>query len=153
MNTFGTIFSVFFIGLIVVFIILFIKRKVKLMLNPIFAIFLGIMTVFPVNFILVTLTPTTHSILAPVLKLVFSIFIGAFVATFFSRENNMLYGIFVAVFFLIFALIVFNIELTNNNEMDMIINFIELIFVPFILSVIMGGFIAKRYKEFIIKKT
>ena len=155
MNIFGNIFSVVYLGYITILIFFYARGKVRLMLNPVLAIMQGIMITFTVNYLILT---SIENILAVNfiiigILLAFSIFIGGFVATIFSRDNKALLGVITGIIFAVFILIVdYKDFMAYNIVMKLIIGLIIVIAVSMIPGGI-GGFIARKSKESIILRT
>lgn len=155
MSIFGNIFSVVYLGYIILLIYLYVKGKVRLMLHPILAIMQGIMITFTVNYLLLTLIQNiiaVNFIIIGIL-LAFSIFIGGFVATIFSRDNKAYYGLITGIIFAVFILFIDYKDFTAYNiAMKLIIGLIIVLGVSMTPGVI-GGFIARKSKESIIIRT
>jgi hypothetical protein len=155
MNLIGNILSVVYLVYITIIIFFFVKGKIKLMLHPILAIIQGIMISFTVNYLLLTLIQNfiaLNFIIIGIL-LAFSIFIGGFVATIFSNQNKVLFGVITGLIFALFVLYInYKDLMVYNNTMRLIIGLIIVIVVSMIPGGI-GGLIARRSKKSISKRT
>ena len=155
MNIIGNILTVVYLGYIIILIFLFVKGKIKLMLHPILAIIQGIMISFTVNYLLLAIIQNfvaVNFIIIGIL-LAFSIFIGGFVATIFSSQNKALFGVITGIIFAVFVLYIdYNDLMVYNNTMKIIIGLIIVIVISMIPGGI-GGYIARRSKESISKRT
>lgn len=155
MSIIGDIFSIVYLAYITILIFLNIKGKVKLMLHPILALIQGIMVTFTVNYLLLAFIQdiTEVNIISIGISLVFSIFIGGFVATIFSKDNKTLFGIVTGIIFAVYILIVdYNDFMAYNITMKLTIGLIILLIVSTLPGGI-GGFIGRKFKESIIKRT
>jgi hypothetical protein len=155
MNIFGNIFSVVYLGYIIILIFLYAKGKVRLMLHPLLAIMQGIMITFTVNYLLLTsiqdITAVNFIIIG--ILLAFSIFIGGFIATIFSRDNKALFGVITGIIFALFILIIdYKDFMEYNIVMKLIIGLIIVLAVSMVPGGI-GGFIARKSKESILLRT
>jgi len=149
MDIFGNIFSVVYLGYIIILIFLYVKGKVRLMLHPILAIIQGIMITFTVNYLLLTsienIMPVNFIIIG--IFLAFSIFIGGFVATIFSRDNKAIFGVITGIIFAVFILIVdYKDFMAYNIVMKLVIGLVIVLAVSMVPGGI-GGFIARKSKE------
>lgn len=135
----------------IVISVLYIKGKIKLMLNPIYAILLGYFVLFNVTtFLLIFFPLSKDSLLSTFLIIAISVFIGGFVATFFSKNNKILFGIIVGIFIWVFILVIgFRVGFVDITTAEI---FIVSNTIISLLSASLGGFIANKCKEFIIKK-
>ncbi len=155
MNIFGNIFSVFYLGYIIILIFLYIKGKVRLMLHPILAIMQGIMVTFTINYLLLASIQNIISINFIIIGilLAFSIFIGGFVTTIFSREFKAIFGVVTGIIFAVFILFVdYNDLVAYNINMKLTLGLIIVLAVS-ILPGGIGGLIARKSKESIIVRT
>jgi hypothetical protein len=155
MSTIANIFSVIYLGYISILIFFYAGGRVKLMLNPILAIMQGIMVTFSVNYILLAFIQdvTAISIFIIGALLAFSIFIGGFVATIFSRDNKIIFGVLTGLIFAVFILIVdYKDFMAYDITMKLTMGLIVLLVVSLLPGVI-GGYIARRSKESIMKRT
>ena len=155
MNIIGNILTFIYLGYITILIFLFVKRKIKLMLHPILAIIQGIMISFTINYLMLTFIQNfivVNFIIIGIL-LAFSIFIGGFVATIFSSQNKAIFGVITGIIFAVFILYIdYNNIMAYNNTMKLTIGLIIVLVVSMIPGGI-GGFIARRSKESIGKRT
>ena len=155
MNIIGNILSVVYLGYITILIFFFVKGKINLMLHPILAIIQGIMISFTVNYLLLTLIQNFLAVNFIIIgiTLAFSIFIGGFVATIFSNQNKAIFGAIAGIIFALFVLYIdYKDLIPYNNTMKLIIG----LFIVLVVSMIpggIGGFIARRSKESISKRT
>ena len=153
MNIFANIFSIFYIGYTIVYIIGYVKGNVKLTRYPIFPLLGGIIIIFTVSTLLNTLFHLSDSLLTGNILLAVSFFIGGFVATFESRDNKIQFAIYVGIIFLIFSLILgYNDYINSHSNIRTLEYFIISITIISLLFATIGGFIAYKCKEFIIKK-
>ena len=155
MSIIGNIFSVFYLAYIFVLIFLYAKGKVRLMLHPILAVIQGIMVTFTVNYLLLALIHNIVEVnlLITGILLAFSIFIGGFVATIFSRENKTSFGIITGIIFAVFILIIdYNDLMAYNITMKLTMGIIIFLGVSLLPGGI-GGFIARKSSESIIQRT
>jgi hypothetical protein len=155
MSTIANIFSVVYLGYISILIFFYAKGKVKLMLNPILSIMQGIMVTFSVNYLFLAFIQNIAAINLYIIGMIlaFSIFIGGFVATIFSRDNNALFGVITGIIFASFILIVdYKDFMAYNITMKITIGIIIVLIVSLLPGGI-GGFIARKSKESIIKRT
>jgi putative membrane protein (TIGR04086 family) len=154
MSIIGDIFSIVYLAYITILIFLNIKGKVKLMLHPILAIMQGIMVTFTVNYLLLEFIQdiTEVNIISIGILLAFSIFIGGFVATIFSKDNKTLFGIVTGIIFAVFILIVdYNDFMEYNITMKLTIGLIILLIVSMLPGGI-GGFIDENSKSPLLKE-
>jgi hypothetical protein len=155
MTIIGNIFSVVYLAYIFVLIFFYAKGKVRLMLHPILAIMQGIMVTFTVNYLLLALIHDIAGVnlLIIGILLAFSIFIGAFVATIFSRENKTSFGIITGIIFAVFILIIdYKNFMAYNITMKLTMGIIIFLGVSLLPGGI-GGFIARKVNESIIQRT
>ena len=155
MSIIGNIFSAVYLAYIFVLIFLYAKGKVRLMLHPILAVMQGIMVTFTVNYLLLALIHNIVEVnlLITGILLAFSIFIGGFVATIFSRENKTSFGIITGIIFALFILIIdYNDLMAYNITMKLTMGIIIFLGVSLIPGGI-GGFIARKSNESIIQRT
>ncbi len=155
MNMIGNILTFIYLGYITILIVFFVKGKIKLMLHPILAIIQGIMISFIVNYLMLTFIQNFIAINFIIIGilLAFSIFIGGFVTTIFSSQNRALFGVVTAIIFTLFVLYIdYKDLMAYNNTMKLTIGLIIVLVVGMIPGGI-GGYIARRSKESINKKT
>ncbi len=155
MSIIGNIFSVVYLAYIFVLIFLYAKGKVRLMLHPILAVMQGIMVTFTFNYLLLALIHDNVEVnlLITGILLAFSIFIGGFVATIFSRENKTVFGIITGIIFAVFILIIdYKDFMAYNITMKLTMGIIIFLCVSLLPGGI-GGFIARKSNESIIQST
>ena len=147
MNTFASVLSIFVISFIIIITFLYIKGKIKLMLNPYYAIILGYFVFLNVTNLLPILFPSII-LIYPLLLIAISVFFGGFVATFFSKDNKIVFGIIVGIIALIFALV---IGFTGEGFVNIKIEELYIVYNTIItlLPASAGGLIAYKCKEFI----
>ena len=114
------------------------------------------MTFFLVSDLLITFlfinTNLTHSLVIAI-----PMIIGGFVATFLSRDNKRIYGIILGIIISMILgisdlILSYEDLISHNLNIGQYISFWVYIFIIILISGVIGGGIAKRYKESIIKK-
>ncbi len=150
MNIWVNILSVVVILMLIVFLTLYIKGKISLALNPILAIIFGYIAFLNVFNFLYIFFHGIDSLIFQDIMIAISAFIGGFVATFFSRDNKILYAFVFGIFMLIFALIVgYGTGFGNIKILGM---FLVNYSISIVLAAVIGGFFGNKSKKFIIKK-
>ena len=141
MDLSSLIINIGYLGYLIASIVLYVKGKIQLNLHPVTSIFLGITALFSALFI-----SSNTSLGNNLLSISIGIFVGGFIATFFSRENKVSTAFLVGVIVVIFELLTGLTNGYHNIQHIMYIIVLSLIFAG------LSGFIAKKIKELIIPK-
>ena len=114
--------------------------------HPAISITLGIITVFilpPICSIFTGVTPI------PIIVFIVAIMLGGFIATYFSKENKMQYGIYEGI--IIIAIFIILAALTDTNDIDILSSLIGVTLVV-ILPVSIGSYLGKTAGEYLKQK-
>jgi hypothetical protein len=159
MSLFSNILNIIIFIVIVTYIILYFTGKAKLIVfHPLIAIFIGVViTILMYTFFspFVQNIPLSDYIQSHYLLKVsivslgipIAVFIGGLVATLISQVNKASIGIFVGIFF---ALIISYLSIALFFYYN--ISYISIIFIFCLISAGIGGYTAKKLREYVIKK-
>ncbi|MCE7699458.1 MAG: YrzE family protein [Methanobacterium paludis] len=139
------IVDVSFFGYILVCIFLYVKGRAKIILHPILAIFTGFAVTFAIDFILFAFFAYFNvvNLVSALLTLAIAAFIGGFVATFLSRENKAIIGLWEGIIFGMILLITIFVYASTNIEF-LNRNILLAFFVICLVFAGIGGFIAEK---------
>lgn len=114
--------------------------------HPAISITLGTITVFILPLILNVFTGVTP---IPIIVFIVAIMLGGFIATYFSKENKMQYGIYEGI--IIIAIFIILAALTDTNDIDILSSLIGVTLVV-ILPVSIGSYLGKTAGEYLKQK-